>query len=56
MKIAINDIENAKDKKLKVEFNDFIEDVPTEGKICGEFVFEDLRHMVRVKGKITADS
>ena len=55
MKIAVVDIENAKDKKLKVEFNDFIEDVPTESPIKAEFVFEDLRQTIRAVGKISAD-
>lgn len=55
MKVAIHDIENAKNKKLNVQFKDFIEEVPTEGAIEADFVFEDLRHMIRVQGSIKAD-
>jgi len=54
MKINIDDIENSKDKRLEITFDDCIDGVPTKGNIKADLVFQDLDVSIHVTGKIEA--
>ena len=55
MKVSVSEIENAKDKRLEVIFDNTIESIPTEGNIKATLIFEDLNVSIHVTGKIEAD-
>lgn len=55
MKISIDDIKNSKSQSLKVEFNNEVKDLNTEGPITAEFIFSAFGSHINVKGKIVAN-
>ncbi len=55
MKISIDDIKNAKDQSLKINLDNKIKDLSTEGNISAELVFKAYGKFINAKGKIVAN-
>ena len=55
MKISIDDIKNAKDQSLKINFDNKIKDLSTEGNIVAELVFKAYGKYINATGKIVAN-
>ena len=55
MKISIDDIKNSKNQSLKVDFDNEVKGLETEGSVCAELVFSAYGSYINVKGKIVAN-
>lgn len=55
MKISIDDIKNAKNQALKVNFTKEVEGLPTEGPVSAEIIFSAFGSHINAKGKIVAN-
>ena len=55
MKISIDDIKNAKDQSLKINFDNTVKNLYTEGNVAAELVFKAYGKFINVKGKIVAN-
>ena len=55
MKISIDDIKNSKNQSLKVDFDNDVKGLETEGSVCAELVFSAYGSYINVKGKIIAN-
>ena len=50
--VSIEEIEQAPNKKLDYEFDDVIEDIPTEGNIKANLKLESLGDFIKVTGNV----
>ncbi|MBR1908527.1 DUF177 domain-containing protein [bacterium] len=50
--VLIEDIEQAKNKKLEYEFDDIIEDIPTNGNIQAKLLLESLGEFIKITGNV----
>ena len=55
MNISIDDIKNSKTNALKVDFDNFVQDINTNGPIKAELVFSAYGSHINAKGKIVAN-
>ncbi len=55
MKISIDDIKNAKNQSLKVNFDNFVKELDTTEAIKAELVFSAYGSFINAKGKIVAN-
>lgn len=55
MKISIDDIKNAKDQSLKINFDNEVKNLSTEGNVAAELIFKAYGKFINVKGKIVAN-
>ena len=51
-KVLIEDIEQAKNKKLEYRFDDLIEEIPTNGNIQSNLVLESLGNFIKISGNV----
>ena len=54
-KILIDDIENATSKTLDVDFDDVIEDIPSNKNVKAHLIIKSLGDFIEVKGSLEAD-
>lgn len=55
MNISIDDIKNAKDHSLKINFENEIKDLSTDGAVKAELIFSAFGSYIQVKGQIVAN-
>ncbi len=55
MNISIDDIKNAKDHSLKINFENEIKDLSTDGVVKAELIFSAFGSYIQVKGQIVAN-
>ena len=55
MKISVDDIKNAKNNALQINFEDNIKGVDTDGPVHAEIVFSSFGTCINAKGKIVAN-
>ncbi len=51
-KVLIEDIEQATNKKLEYNFDDVIEEIPTNGNIQANLILESLGEFIKISGNI----
>lgn len=55
MNISIDDIKNSKDHSLKINFENDVKDLHTQGAVKAELIFSAYGSYINVKGKIFAN-
>ena len=55
MKISIDDIKNAKDQSLKINFDNEVKNLSTDGNVVAELIFKAYGKFINAKGKIVAN-
>lgn len=55
MKISIDDIKNAKNGALQINFEDKIKGIESDEPVCAELVFSAYSNFINAKGKIVAN-
>ena len=55
MNISIDDIKNAKDHSLKINFENEVKDLSTDGPVRAELIFSAFGSYIQVKGQIVAN-
>ena len=55
MKISIDDIKNSLNQSIKIDFNNVVKDLDTDGSVFAELIFSAYSSYINVKGKIVAN-
>ena len=55
MNISIDDIKNSKDHSLKINFENSVKDLATDGSVTAELIFSAFDSYIQVKGTIVAN-